>query len=89
MAISSRWVGASISPPGGPAREGRPSAIGRQYYGAVEITRTTSGEDAGEEISVDDVVQIVGGDDTLGIDSSINQAGDSGRRLRLGQVGRQ
>lgn len=87
MAITSRWIGSSISTP---PIERRPFAIGRQrHYEAVELLRAGE-ETTGQKISVDDVVEVVGGDDSTGIDSSSSyQRGDSGRPLRLAQVGRQ
>lgn len=76
MANVTRWVGSSIST----VKERGLVPIGRQRrYGAVELAG------AGEQVNVNDVVEVGGGDGIIKME--IDQPGASPQHLRLAQVG--
>lgn len=75
MAIVTRWVGSSISTP----KERGLVPIGRQRrYGAVELAG------AGEQVNVNDVVEVNGGDEI--IKTEVDHPGAPRQHLRLAQV---
>lgn len=75
MAIVTRWVGSSIST----SKERGLVPIGRQRrYGAVELAG------AGEQVNVNDVVEVGVGDGVIKME--IDQPGAPRQHLRLAQV---